>query len=129
MSNEIYAFQLDEGYVPKERLFVRLSIKLIEELKDIAEFESKKANEKISPNKLVLRMIQNFIKNDIEIKYVFELDERHVEKKRLCVYLPKELNEKLKERIKLENKKFNKEISKNKFVLNIIQDFIKKEYE
>ncbi|MBD8045853.1 hypothetical protein H9637_02155 [Clostridium sp. N37] len=74
-------------------------------------------------------MIQNFIKNDIEIKYVFELDERHVEKKRLCVYLPKELNEKLKERIKLENKKFNKEISKNKFVLNIIQDFIKKEYE
>lgn len=63
MGNELYAFKLEKDYTPKRRICVYAPIELSEKINYCAKKESEKKNKKISANKLILSVLQDFIKN------------------------------------------------------------------
>ncbi|MBU5228131.1 hypothetical protein KQI36_15980 [Clostridium senegalense] len=60
--SDLYAFELDKKYIPKKRICVYAPIELSKKIDKCAKMESEKSNKKVSANKLILKVLQDFIR-------------------------------------------------------------------
>lgn len=62
----IYSFTVDKGYVPRERLCIYMPVELSKKYTECAKIETKLRGEKISRNKFILEILDEFMKTNGE---------------------------------------------------------------